>query len=75
MMAYNKRFTNRLTWSLLEIRIPHFHARASQARVVQKKMRLRISEHRPSNPVSKSLIQHVLEFDQTVLKSQFWYQK
>ena len=30
--AINKRFTNRVTRSVLEIRSPHFYARASQAR-------------------------------------------
>ena len=31
MMAYDKRFTNRLTQSVLEIRIRHFYVRPSQA--------------------------------------------
>ena len=35
-MQCNKRFTNRVTRSALEIRSPHFYARPSQARAVQK---------------------------------------
>ena len=35
-MPCNKRFTNRVTRSVLEIRSPHFYARPSQARAVQK---------------------------------------
>ena len=35
--AINKRFTNRVTRSVLEIRIPHFYARPPQARAVQKR--------------------------------------
>ena len=38
-MAYNKRFTNRVTRSVLEIRSPHFYARPSQARAVRKRSR------------------------------------
>ena len=37
MMASNKRFTNRVTRSVLEIRSPHFYARPSQARAVRKR--------------------------------------
>ena len=37
LMAYNKRFTNRVTRSILEIRSPHFYARPSQARAVRKR--------------------------------------
>ena len=33
----NKRFTNRVTLSVLEIRSPHFYARPSQARAVRKR--------------------------------------
>ena len=37
MMPYNKRFTNQVTQSVLEIHGPHFYARPpSQARAVQK---------------------------------------
>ena len=36
---YNKRFTNRVTRSVLEIRSPHFYARLSQARAVRKRSR------------------------------------
>ena len=36
MMPFNKRFTNRVTRSVLEIRSPHFYARPSQARAVRK---------------------------------------
>ena len=36
--AHNKRFTNRVTRSVLEIRSPHFYARPSQARAVQKRL-------------------------------------
>ena len=36
-MPYNKRFTNRVTRSVLEIRILHFYARPSQARAVRKR--------------------------------------
>ena len=38
MMANNKRFTNRVTRSVLEIRSPHFYVRLSQARAVQKSL-------------------------------------
>ena len=51
--AVNKRFTNRVTRSVLEIRSLHFYARPSQARAVRKR-----SWYEPSNPVSKSLVQH-----------------
>ena len=51
MMPFNKRFTNRVTRSALEIRSPHFYARPS----------LRISWYGPSNPVIKSYV-HPLEF-------------
>ena len=34
---YNKQFTKRVTRSALEIRSPHFYARPSQARTVQKR--------------------------------------
>ena len=54
--AINKRFTNWVTRSVLEIRSPHFYARPSQARAVQKNIALRISQCGPSNPVSKSLV-------------------
>ena len=37
MMASNKRFTNRVTRSVLEIRSPHFYARPSQARAIQER--------------------------------------
>ena len=37
IMSYNKRFTNRVTRSVLEIRSPHFYARPSQAQAVQKR--------------------------------------
>ena len=37
MMPSNKRFTNRVTRSVLEIRSPHFYARPSQARTVRKR--------------------------------------
>ena len=37
MMAYNKRFTNQVTRSVLEIRSPHFYARPSQARALRKR--------------------------------------
>ena len=37
MMPLNKRFTNRVTRSVLEIRNPHFYARPWQARAVQKR--------------------------------------
>ena len=37
MMAYNKRFTNRVTRSVLEMRNPHFYARPSQARAIHKR--------------------------------------
>ena len=37
MMPCNKRFTNRVTLSLLEIRSPHFYTRLSQARVVEER--------------------------------------
>ena len=36
MMSSNKRFTNRVARSVLEIRTPHFYARSSQARAGQK---------------------------------------
>ena len=36
-MPCNKRFTNQVTRSVLEIRSPHFYARPSQARAVQKR--------------------------------------
>ena len=42
-MACNKRFTNQVTWSVLEIRSPHIY---------EKDQAL----YGPSNPVSKSLI-------------------
>ena len=60
MMPSNKRFTNRVTRSVLEIRSPHFYARPSQARAVKKKIGLRISQYGPSNPVSKTLECHSL---------------
>ena len=41
--AINKRFTNRVTRSVPEIRSPHFYARPSQARAVRKRIGLRIS--------------------------------
>ena len=34
--AINKRFTNRVTRSVVEIRTPHFYARPAQARAVRK---------------------------------------
>ena len=37
MMPCNKRFTNRVTLSLLEIRSLHFYTRLSQARVVEER--------------------------------------
>ena len=37
MMPCNKRFTNRVTLSLLEIRSTHFYTRLSQARVVEER--------------------------------------
>ena len=37
MMPSNKRFTNWITPSVLEIRSPHFYARPSQAQAVQKR--------------------------------------
>ena len=37
MMPYNKRFTNRVTRSVLEIRSPHFYAQPEQARAVGKR--------------------------------------
>ena len=37
MMPSDKRFTNRATRSVLEIQSPHFYARPSQARAVQKR--------------------------------------
>ena len=37
MMSSNKRFTNRVTRSVLEIRSPHFYTRPSQAQTVQKR--------------------------------------
>ena len=37
VMSYNKRFTNRATRSVLEIRNPQFCARPSQARAVRKR--------------------------------------
>ena len=36
-MSYNKRFTNWVTRSVLEIQSPHFYARPSQAGAVQKR--------------------------------------
>ena len=36
--ATSKRFTNRVTRSVLEIRSPHFYARLSQARVIRKRL-------------------------------------
>ena len=38
MVAYNKRFTNQVTRSVIEIRSPHFCARSSQAQAVQKRL-------------------------------------
>ena len=35
--AINKRFTNQVTWSILEIRSPHFYARPSQDRAIWKR--------------------------------------
>ena len=37
MMPHNKRFTKRVTRSVLEIRSPHFYERPLQARAVQKR--------------------------------------
>ena len=37
-MPYNKRFTNRVTQSVLQIRSPHFHAQPSQAWAVRKRL-------------------------------------
>ena len=37
MMPDNKRYTNLGTGSVLEIRIPHFYARLSQAQAVHTK--------------------------------------
>ena len=37
MMSCNKRFTNRVTLSLLEIRSPHFYTRPSQVRVAEQR--------------------------------------
>ena len=37
MTPSNKRFTNRATRSVLEIRSPHFYAGPSQARAVRKR--------------------------------------
>ena len=56
MMPSNKRFTNRFTWSVLEIRSPHFYPRPSHAWTVRKRSGFVFPEYRPSNRVSKSLI-------------------
>ena len=54
VMPFNKRFTNRVTRSVLEIRSPHFYPRPSQAQAVWKRSGF-VFPSRPSNPVSKSL--------------------
>ena len=54
VMPFNKRFTNRVTRSVLEIRSPRFYARPSQAQAVRKRSGF-VFPSRPSNPVSKSL--------------------
>ena len=36
-MSYDKRFTNRVTQSVLQIRSPHFYSRPSPAQAVQKR--------------------------------------
>ena len=57
LFSYNKRFTNQVTRSVLEIRSPHFHARTSQARAVRKGSGFVFpSTERVINPVSSSLI-------------------
>ena len=38
MLPCNKRFTNRIAQSVLEIRSPHFYSRPSQARALQQRM-------------------------------------
>ena len=55
-MQYNKQFTNRVTRSVLQIQSPHFYARPSQARAVQKKIGFCISWYGPSSLVSKFLM-------------------
>ena len=49
MMPSNKRFTNRVTPSVLEIGSPHFYARPSQASAIRKDR----ASYFVSNPVHK----------------------
>ena len=37
MMPYNIQFTNRVTWSILEMQSPHFNAQPSQAQAIRKR--------------------------------------
>ena len=37
-IPFNKRFTDQVTRSVLEIQSPHFYARPSQAQAVRKKL-------------------------------------